>query len=396
MSARPDPGGAAGGGAVPATSPATTDAEPRAAGLPTLIDVLRWRACEQPDRRTYTFLTDGETDEACITNAELDAKARAIAAVLRERGLGGERALLLYPPGLDLIAAVFGCLYAGTVAVLAYPPDPGRLARTLPRLLSIVADARPAVLLTTSAVAELGELAFGEDPGLKALPRLTTDDVDAALSATWRDPGVDEDDLAILQYTSGSTADPRGVMLTHASLVDNLRRIQPSFGFRPESHMTLWLPPYHDMGLVGGILTPLYTGSTVTLMSPAAFLRRPARWLRAISRSRATIGGAPNFAYDLCARKVTPEDMEGVDLGNWNLAFNGAETVRPETLKRFADAFRRWGFRSEAFFPCYGLAETGLLISGGLMPPPSFRRHVALLGTAAPGPARPPDGTGVS
>jgi acyl-CoA synthetase (AMP-forming)/AMP-acid ligase II/acyl carrier protein len=358
-------------------------AERETVGFSTLIDVLRWRACEQPERSTFTFLADGERDEAGITNAELDARARAIAAELTERGLRGERALLLYPPGLDLIAAVFGCLYAGTVAVLAYPPDPGRLDRTLPRLLSIQADAQPGALLTTAAAAGLSEQMFGGAAEIEALPRLATDDVDIARAAGWRDPEVKKDGLALLQYTSGSTAEPRGVMLTHAGLLDNIRHIQRSLEFRPDSRLALWLPPYHDMGLIAGILAPLYSASAITLMSPNAFLRRPARWLQAISRHKATICGGPNFAFDLCTRKITPEQMEGVDLGSLKLVWNGAETVRPETLHRFADAFGDHGFRSETFFPCYGLAEAGLLVSGGLLPAASFRRHGALLGAGS-------------
>jgi acyl-CoA synthetase (AMP-forming)/AMP-acid ligase II/acyl carrier protein len=307
---------------------------------------------------------DGEAREVSITNGELDARARAIACMLKERGLHGERMLLLYPPGLELIAALFGCLYAGNVAVLAYPPDPGRLGRTLPRLLSMVDDAQPSALLTTSALAELSAPAFADVPSLDSLPRLTTADVDPTRAATWRDPGVRPEDLALLQYTSGSTGEPRGVMLTHANVMDNLRCAQSFVGTTAADHGVIWLPPYHDMGLIGGIFWWLHVGATATLMSPAAFLKRPARWLRAISRTKATLSGGPNFAYDMCVRKIRPSELDGVDLASWEAAWNGAETVRPETMARFAEAFRSYGFRSESFLPCYGLAETTLIVTG--------------------------------
>ncbi|MFD9907510.1 AMP-binding protein [Streptomyces sp. NPDC059063] len=330
----------------------------------TLVDILRWRACERPERRTCTFLVDGERREESVTDGELDARARAVACALRERGLRGERVLLLHPPGIELITALFGCLYAGAVAVPAYPPDPGRLDRTLPRLLSMVDDARPGALLTTSELAEYSGPAFAAVPRLGALPRLTTDGVDPAGAAAWRDPGPRPDDLALLQYTSGSTKAPRGVMLTHANLTHNLECDRTYLGITPESHAVIWLPPYHDMGLIAGIFEWFYAGTTATLMSPLAFLQRPARWLRAVSRTRASLSGGPNFAYDLCTRKISPDEIAGVDLSTWTFAWNGAETVRPETLARFAGKFRSHGFRAEAFRPCYGLAEATLMVSG--------------------------------
>lgn len=357
-------------------------ADPPDDGFSTLADMLRRRADDEPDRRTYSFLLDGEAAEDGVTNAELDGRARAIAAMLAERRLRGERVLLLYPPGLDLIAAVFGCLYAGTVGVLAYPPDPTRIARTLPRLMSIAADAAPSALLTSSAFAGLKELAFGGAHEIAALPWLTTDDVDPARAATWHDPGVRGDDVALLQYTSGSTAEPRGVVLTHACVLDNLRRIRSSFGITRDAHTVLWLPPYHDMGLIGGIFETIEAGMRVTLMSPAAFLQRPARWLRAISRAGATISGGPNFAYDLCARKITPDELDGVDLSGLEVMFTGAETVSPDTLRRFAQAFGPWGFRAESYLPCYGLAEASLIVSGGRLSAGSLRRHLSAAGTA--------------
>jgi acyl-CoA synthetase (AMP-forming)/AMP-acid ligase II/acyl carrier protein len=329
----------------------------------TLVDLLRRRAEQQPQRRTFTFLVDGEAAEVSFTNKELDARARAIASVLREHRLHGERVLLLYPPGLELIAAVFGCFYAGTIAILPYPADPGRLDRTLPRLLSIVDDAQASALLTTSELAELGAATFADSPRLRSLATLTTDDIDPAKAETWQDPGLYPNDLALLQYTSGSTDQPKGVMLAHGSLILNLGHQRSGWVVNANSHAVIWLPPYHDMGLIGGIFLWLYAGATVTLMSPSAFLQRPARWLQAVSRTKATHIGAPDFAYAMCARKITPGEMDGVSLATLDVAWNGAETVRPETLERFTQVFQSYGFHRQAFLPSYGLAEATLLVA---------------------------------
>lgn len=346
-------------------APSAIPADSGTTGFATLVDVLRRSADERPERRTFSFLVDGETREDSLTNRELDARARTIAGMLQERELRGERVLLLYPPGLELIAAVFGCFYAGAVAILPWPPDPRRLDRTLPRLLSIIDNAQASALLTTSVAAKQNAQTFSDVPRLASLPRLTTDDADPAKAAIWRDPGLDPNDLALLQYTSGSTDQPKGVMVTHANLITNLESQQAESGWaaKADSHAVIWLPPYHDMGLIGGIFLWLYAGGTVTLMSPEAFLHRPARWLQAVSRTKATHIGAPNFAYDMCVRKVAPSEREGLDLGSLQIAWNGAETVRPETLERFAETFRSCGFRREAFVPSYGLAEATLLVS---------------------------------
>ena len=335
----------------------------------TLVDLVRWRALQQPDQLAYTFLVDGETEEACLTYGELDERACAIGAQMQSLGAFGERVLLLYPPGLDYIAAFFGCLYAGAIAVPAYPPDPTRLNRTLPRLQAIVADAQATIVLTLSPILSMAEVLFDQAPDLKALRWLATDQVSRPADE-WNGPKIGGDDLAFLQYTSGSTAAPRGVMLTHHNLLHNSARIQAYFEHSPESRGVVWLPPYHDMGLIGGILQPLYGGFPVTLMSPIDFLKRPVRWLQAISRYQATISGGPNFAYDLCARKITPEERARLDLSRWEIAFNGAEPVRRETLERFAETFAECGFRREAFYPCYGLAEATLIVSGGFRAAP--------------------------
>ena len=321
----------------------------------TFVEVLRRRAENQPDRRAYTFLVDGETEEVHLTYGELDLRARAVAARLQALGLAGERALLVYPSGLEYLAGFFGCLYAGVVAVPAYPP---RLNRSVSRLQSIVQDARVAVALTTS------ELRLAAAPELGMLRWVSTDELASDEAGDWRDPEAEAETLALLQYTSGSTAVPKGVMVTHGNLLHNQAMIRRAFP-QPDDAVALgWLPPYHDMGLIGQVLQPLYSGFPCMMLAPAAFLQKPARWLQALSRHGATGSGAPNFGYELCVEKVTPEQRREIDLRRWELAFNGAEPIRPETLERFAAAFAECGFRREAFYPCYGLAEATLIVAG--------------------------------
>ena len=331
----------------------------------TLLELLRLRADEVPERRAYTFLLDGESEVVHMTYGELDRKARAIAAALQQSRVPQTtdnsfppRVLLLYPPGLDFIAAFFGCLYAGVVAVLAYPPDPSRLSRTLPRLQAIVKDAKTKIALTTQSLFAMADFIFEEATDLKALKWMTTDNVDLGISDVWTNPAIARDSLAFIQYTSGSTGHPKGVMISHGNCLHNLLLIHLASKTCSESRLVSWLPQYHDMGLVTGILSPLYIGFPATLMSPIDFLRRPLLWLKAISRMRTTHSGGPNFAYEHCIRKVTQEQKESLDLSSWEVAYNGAEPVRHETLERFSEAFESRGFRREAFLPCYGLAET--------------------------------------
>lgn len=333
----------------------------------TLVGLLRYRALYQLDRHAYTFLRQGETEEARLTYGELDRQARAIGALLQYKGMTGKHVLLLHPPGLQYVAAFFGCLYGGAIAVPAYPP---RSVRTMPRIQAIVADTQASMILTTAETTSDLQRYFSQLPGLEKLEWLATDTIAAHLAEEWREPPLTSEALAFLQYTSGSTAVPKGVMVTHGNLLHNLGLMHRHCEQTPESHMVSWLPPYHDMGLIGGILFPLYEGFPSTLMSPLAFLQRPLRWLQAISRAKATISVAPNFAYDLCVRKTTPEQRAALDLSRWRLAANGAEPVRDETLQRFTAAFKSCGFREEALFPCYGLAEATLMVASGKVATP--------------------------
>ncbi|MEE8523391.1 MAG: amino acid adenylation domain-containing protein [Thermoanaerobaculia bacterium] len=331
-------------------------------GPSTLVGVLRQRASWHGDRPACTFLTDGEVEAAQWTYAELDACCRAIAAELERCGATGERALLLFPPGLDFVTAFLGCLYAGTIAVPAYPPTS---RRHLPRLRSIARDARPSVVLTTSAAMPKIRAAADTLAELAGVRWLTTDSCDDGVAGAWRDPAVSADSTAFLQYTSGSTASPKGVVVSHGNLMHNEELIRRAFQLDDAAIVVGWLPLYHDMGLIGNLLQPLYLGARCILMSPVAFLQKPVRWLQAITRYRGTTSGGPNFAYDLCVRRISPAERDQLDLGAWTVAFSGAEPVRGETLDRFAEAFADCGFRRRAFFPCYGLAETTLMVSGG-------------------------------
>ena len=330
----------------------------------TLLELLRRRALHHPERRAFTFLIDGELEGDRLTYRDLDRRARAVGALLQQYAAPGERALLVYPPGIEFITAFFGCLYSGVIAVPTYPPQT-RTKRSLTKLRAIVNDVQPTVALITSSVSSMVESLFAQAPELQATRLVATDHIDDNLADLWQDPGVNGDTLAFFQYTSGSTGMPKGVMLTHSNLMHNLDLIYQTFDLNSDSHGMIWLPLYHDMGLIGGILGACYCGGQSTVMSPVAFLQRPIRWLQAISNSRATNSGGPDFAYDLCVRKITPEQKAGLDLSSWEIAFNGAEPIRKETLERFAEAFAPYGFRREAFFPCYGLAEGTLIVSGG-------------------------------
>jgi acyl-CoA synthetase (AMP-forming)/AMP-acid ligase II len=319
---------------------------------------------------------DGGATEVSLSYAELDRQARAIGTELQRLKAGGERGLLLYPPGLDYIAAFFGCLYAGTIAVPTYPPLMARLDRTLPKLQAIASSAQPTVVLTTPAIRSMVEPICARAPEFQQLRWLTTDTNDIALAEQRCDPAVNGDTLAILQYTSGSTSAPKGVMVSHGNLIYNQRMICRAFRQTEQSIVVGWLPLYHDMGLIGNVLQPLYLGARCILMSPMAFLQQPFRWLQAVSRYKASTSGGPNFAYDLCTRKTTPEQRATLDLSSWIVAFNGAEPVRAETMERFAATFAECGFRPEAFYPCYGLAETTLFVAGGATTAPPVTRAV--------------------
>jgi acyl-CoA synthetase (AMP-forming)/AMP-acid ligase II len=338
-----------------------------------LVELLRSRSAEQPHDVAYTFLRDGEDESEWITYEALDRRSRAIAARLQARCRAGDRALLLYPPGLEFISAFFACLYARVVAVPAYPPNLTRADRAVQRLRAIAANARPAVVLSTRElvasltrrVARLPDATPGIIPATPSSGWIATDEIANGDAAEWRDPGVDRSTLAFLQYTSGSTSAPKGVMITHGNLLHNLSSAFHLGDRDPSGVSVSWLPVIHDMGLIEGVLQPAFSGCRAYLMSPAAFLQRPVRWLNAIARYGATRSGGPNFAYDLCVRRIVHEERSNLDLTKWRAAYCGAEPIRQETLRAFASAFADAGFDASALRPCFGLAEATLLVTAG-------------------------------
>ncbi|HJP91738.1 MAG TPA: amino acid adenylation domain-containing protein [Pyrinomonadaceae bacterium] len=321
------------------------------------VHLLRQRALDEPETQIYQFLPDGENEQATLSYGELDLRARAIAAQLQSEGATGERALLIYPPGLDYIAAFFGCLYANTIAVPIYPP---RANRNMERIQSIVGDADAKYALTTNAVLSRNGMTLTSESN--ALRWLATDNIANDCAVEWQQPAVNAESLAYLQYTSGSTSSPKGVMVSHGNLLYNSADMDEGWRHTRDSVLVSWLPHFHDMGLIYGILQPLYKGCQSVLMPPIAFLQQPVRWLQTITRYRGTHSAAPNFAYELCIRKVTPEQRATLDLSSWLVAVNGAEPVRRETIDRFTETFASCGFRRQTFCPGYGLAEATLKV----------------------------------
>lgn len=323
-----------------------------------LVHALEELSSTIPTDIAYTFLPEGEDEEINITFRELAMRAQAVAARLQKLAHAGDRAALVYESSIEYIVALVGCFYAGIVAVPVYPPDPMRIRRTGARLRAILQDSQADIVLTSSSEAHR----FGsylEQAGHVVI----TDEISADDAMDYRRPKIGPETLALLQYTSGSTGRPRGVMLTHANLMFNFEHIK-KFD-EPDAVAVSWLPMYHDMGLIGLVLQVLQSGRRTVLMSPLSFVKRPVRWFKAISKYKAYATSGPSFAYDLCVQKISDEEMEGIDLSSWTLACNGAEPVRPDTMQRFAERFAPYGFRYETFYPCYGLAEATLIVSGG-------------------------------
>ena len=296
----------------------------------TLVELLQTRAKQTPEGHAYTFLLNGKVESDPLSYGALDRQARAIGALLQQQQAKGERALLLYPQGLEVLAAFCGCLYAGTIAIPVPPPESGRLKRTLPRLRSIVRDANAKYALTTASILGLLEDFKSEFPEFDQMQWIDTATVDWNLAQRWQDPQVDKDQLAYLQYTSGSTATPKGVMLSHFNLMHHARYLQRACGYDANSISVTWMPYFHDYGLVEGMMVPLYNGTPCYLMSPFSFIKRPLQWLKNMSKYQATHSQAPNFAYDLCTRRLKARDLEKLDLSHWQAAGNAAEPINPK------------------------------------------------------------------
>jgi acyl-CoA synthetase (AMP-forming)/AMP-acid ligase II len=334
---------------------------PVTASAASLSDFLTLHSTEQGGKRAFTFLESGEQDAGQLTWLELEQRSRSIASEIRHRVEPGARVLLLFPPGIEFVTALFGAFRARVIAVPAYPPSGARSDRVAERLRGMIADAGVSLVLTTAAVATRAQALRAVIPELLALEWLNVDEAETPGNVLNDAPGAD--DIAFLQYTSGSTSSPRGVMVTHANLLDNLAG-SARLGLHDASSVAVsWLPVNHDMGLIQGVLQPVFSGFSAWLMSPVAFLQRPARWLQAISRLRATHSGGPNFAYDLCVRRISALDRETLDLTSWSVAFSGSEPVRQSTIDEFHRTFSRYGFRRRAFRPAYGLAESTLLVT---------------------------------
>lgn len=327
----------------------------------TFIDQLQSVVTKQPEKIAVTFLQDGETESSCLSYQQLQKQAQAIATVLQSYHATGERALLLYQPGIEFVTAFLGCLYAGVIAVPAYPP---RANRSIERLLSVVNDAEAKFALTTTDLVEKTAEKFAE-AGNNSIRFIATDTIGLNFAHDWHRPEINAETLAFLQYTSGSTGKPKGVMVCHRNLLANSASINRCFAITPEQRIISWLPPYHDMGLIGSIIQPIYIGASLYMMPPVSFLQRPHRWLETISRYQGTVSGGPNFAYDLCVSQVSEAQKANLDLSSWELAFSGAEPIRANTIKQFSEYFASCGFRQEVFYPCYGMAESTLIISGG-------------------------------
>ena len=333
----------------------------------TIIDVLLDRSINQPEQTAYTFLADGEHESGSCTYRELDVRARAIAVELSTKVKPGDRALLVYPytAGLEFIASFLGCLYAGVIAVTDYPRQH---IKSLSQYQDRIVDCQASIVLTTKEFADRVKEQLRSHPGmalkLKALSWIESDRVPDDLAEKWQMPKIDRDTLAFLQYTSGSTGQPKGVMITHGNVLHNSEVIYKSFGHHPQSKILMWLPMFHDMGLIGGVMQPLYAGLPAVLMSPIALAQKPFLWLQALSKYQITTSGGPNFAYDLLCQKVTDEQRSSLDLSHWSVAFTGAEPVRAQTLEQFARLYQPCGFKKQAFYPCYGMAEATLFITG--------------------------------
>ncbi len=326
-----------------------------------LISVLRHWSAERGNETAFYFVDGQDGPEQSLTFGELDIAARRVAGYLQRLGAAGQRVLLLYPPAIDFVVGFFGCLYAGATAVPAFPPRKNRKGQ---RIHGIARDCQSQLALTNEQVRQQIE---GDSNWVEweSISIIATDSMTDCHADAWKDPHVLPDDLAVLQYTSGSTGHPKGVMLKHANLVRNTELIMVAFDTRQDAVGMSWLPTYHDMGLVGGILMPVFLGRPCVLMSPMTFLQQPIRWFRAITRYGGTITGAPNFAYQLCVDKITDDELDGIDLSTWCTAFNGAEPVRSSTIEQFTQRFSRVGFNQKAFLPCYGMAETTLIVTGG-------------------------------
>ncbi|MGW2332238.1 fatty acyl-AMP ligase [Streptomyces sp. NPDC001700] len=333
-------------------------------GLPSVTEAVRANALSRPADQAVTFVRDlsAERVDETLSYAELDAAAQRIAVELQRRLTVGDRALLLYPEGIDFAVAFLGCLYAGVIAVPA--PLPGRYRHQRERVTSIARNAGVSLVLTNGEAHDDVQAWAADQDSVRA-NCLRTDDAEQTAPGEWLPPELGQDTLALLQYTSGSTGEPKGVMITHGNLLHNVDSLRRAFGLDENTRFGSWIPHYHDMGLMANLLPPLLLGGSCTLMAPTTFLKRPQWWLRMVDEYDLHWSAAPDFAYEMCTRQITDEQLDGIDLSRWKFAPNGSEPVQGPTLSAFAGRFAAAGFRSSALTPCYGMAEATVFISGG-------------------------------
>ena len=329
--------------------------------LKNIIELLKENAKNRPNDIIYRYIEDENKEPITLTNLEIHDQAKNIANNLLLTSKKGDRALLLYPAGLEFIVGFLGCLFAGLIAVPAYPP---RKNQKLNRLKTIIDDAEASVVMTSQKAATIARPLFDDDETISEMIWLVSDSSD--LEKIDKDIlPIENSDIAFLQYTSGSTGDPKGVMVSHANVISNMGVIYASCKHTNTSKLASWLPHFHDMGLMAGVLQPIFAGAEITFMAPAYFLQKPVRWLQMMDKYKSESTAGPNFAYDLCIEKINDEDLVGLDLSNINIALNGAEPVSGETLRKFTEKFSKCGFKATAHFPSYGMAETTLMVTAG-------------------------------
>jgi acyl-CoA synthetase (AMP-forming)/AMP-acid ligase II len=325
-----------------------------------MATLLRCQAHLLADAVAFTTLSSLGEEVEQISFRALDQRAQHIASILNTKVSKGARVLLCFPTGIDFIAAFFGCIYAEVIPI----PSP-HSAREIERLAGIVKDANVS-LIFTAAGADVPAKVIGADGGNKCLVMQITQIGDGSGPLSWQLPVINAESIAYIQYSSGSTGTPKGVVVTHKNLLHNLEMMAEAFQHDPlRTTIVSWLPLFHDMGLIGNVLSSVYVGVHCVLLSPASFLKRPYVWLQAISHYKATYSGAPNFAYELCTRRVSAEQRATLDLSAWELAFNGSEPVQAKVLESFAATFAESKFPRNSLYPCYGLAEATLFVTGG-------------------------------
>ncbi len=324
------------------------------------VSLLQHRADRNGQKIAYTFLNESGLLLEEVNYSQLDYHARKWAVCLQQRHKPGERVLLLFPSGPLFLIAFLACLYAGLIAVPSYPPARTQRARSFQRFMAVANNSMARVGLVSGQSVNIGDLQSHGPLLNESIDWIDVDEIDSDPDA-WTEPEINLQDIAFLQYTSGSTAAPKGVIVTHGNIMHNQNMIQIGFNHSADDIVVGWLPLFHDMGLIGNLLQPLYLGAYCVLMPPACFLSSPYKWLSAISKYKATTSGGPDFSYRLCVEKIKNEDKKLLDLSSWRVAFNGSEPVRASTIEKFSSTFETCGFNRQAFLPCYGLAETTLL-----------------------------------